>query len=130
MPITMTKEPYGFHIEFNDVITESDIHWWVTESKYLLGFVKPGFGVVVDMTTTVTMRAKVQRMLKEGQKEFAEVGMARSAVIQKRADILGAMQLRHAAAASGIAKNERLVPAEDPSATVKAVAWVAKGVEP
>ncbi len=123
------KKSFGFKLVFGDTIELDEMKRWADESKKgLVGH--PGkFGVIVDMRTLRPLKADVQSVMVEGQKEYKTKGMERSAVGVANAII--AMQFKRLAQDSGIYQWERYIDCSKHSDWEKvAEGWVVNGKDP
>ena len=87
------------------------------------------FGVLVDMRTLKPLKAEVQAVMVEGQKEFKMKGMERSAVALANSVI--ALQFKRLAQESGIYAWERYVDGSKDAGWEKtAEAWITSATDP
>lgn len=120
---------YGLELKFSGMIQLAEMREWSSQSKVVLVALKgKKFNVLIDMSSMGPLPQDAKKELEVGQNLYAAAGMARSAVIMP--SLLVSKQLHDVARASAIVGSERYLPAEDPRAREKALAWVTSGIEP
>lgn len=108
---------------------KAELREWRADSREALTDSPSSFGVVVDMRELAPLADDAQEVMVEGQLEYREQGMERSAVLVESA--VTKMQFTRLAKESGIYEWERYVDAEswdDPTAVARR--WIDDGVTP
>ena len=123
------KKPYGFKLTFGEAIELDEMKKWANESRIALAGSSDKFGVLVDMRTLRPLKSDVQLVMVEGQKEYKQRGMERSAVGVPSALI--ALQFKRLAQESGIYEWERYIDAsKNPGWEKDAESWIIAGKDP
>lgn len=125
----ISKENYGFKLEFSDFINADEMKRWVEESKSSLVGAASEFGVLVDMRNLKPLLPDVQEVMQQGQKLYKEKGMVRSAVILSTTIIT--LQFKRIAMESGIDAWERYIDSSKVANWEEvAIKWVKDGIDP
>ena len=124
----ITREPWGYRLDFGGFITRSEMLAWKAESEEALVEAPSSFGVLVDMHELRPLPAETQQVMVSGQQLYKRAGMSRSAVIVDSS--LTAGQFRRLARQSGIYEWERYLSTRDPDVEAKATAWLEEGIDP
>lgn len=126
----IARQSFGFVLTFEGSIQPAEMQAWVAEARKQLAAPLPAsWGVVVDMRGLQPLSAEAQRLMVEGQVEFKQRGMKRSAVALK--DAVTTIQFRRLARESGIDAWERYINVElTPQWQSAAKQWIVDGTEP
>jgi len=91
--IEIEKTPYGFSITLKDLLTESDLAQWRTQSERLLSTSSLEIKVLIDVTSLEPIPMGLKAPYRDLMKLFIEHGMVRSCVIYKSYSVY--LQLRN-----------------------------------
>ena len=124
------KKSYGYRLLFSGFIKDEEMKTWAAESKKILSAPQAkDFGVMVDMRDLKPLDDAAKQTMVEGQKQYKEKGMARSAVILNNPILT--MQFRRLAKDSGIYQWERYIDSSTTKDYEKVCEdWLVKGIDP